>query len=250
MQPILEVRDLSKSFGSLKAVSHASFEVGEGEIFGIAGPNGSGKSTLFNAITAIPFSADSGTIRFAGQDIGALGPHAIARLGLARTFQRETAFESLTARQNMVIGAAFGGEKLPRDEIGKRIDRALDLVGLDRSDGGRMASELSVFDRKRLMLAGALVMGPKLMLLDEPASSLTKPEIEETVRIVRRLNENGISIVIIEHVLPALLSLSQRLMVLNQGTILVIGEPQAVVRDPQVIEAYLGRRRAGDAAAS
>lgn len=248
--PLLEVENLSKSFGALRAVSRVSFAVGEKEIFGIAGPNGSGKSTLFNIITGIPFPASSGSVRFDGRSISGTPPHNISHRGLARTFQRETAFESLSARENLAMGAVFGPGERHASDVDARIGSAIELVDLEPSTLDRRASELSVFDRKRLMLAGALVMQPKMILLDEPASSLTKPEIDETVRIIRNINQRGVAIVLIEHVLPVLLSLSERLMVLNQGEMLALGDPETVVADPRVVEAYLGKRGVRDAAAA
>ena len=250
---LLKIENLSKNFGALKAVSRVSFEVRKGQIFGIAGPNGSGKSTLFNIITGVPFSATSGAVWFDGHSISGMAPQKICHLGLARTFQRETAFDSLTAYQNIALGAVFGpGE---RDATGaatlvERVYQAAELVELDRAKLARKAAELSIFERKQLMLASALVMEPKAILLDEPASGLTKPEIAETIRIIRNINARGIAIVLIEHVLPVLLSLSKRLLVLNHGEMLRLGAPDDVVRDEQVIAAYLGKRGARDAEAA
>jgi len=250
MAGLLDVQGVSKTFGALRAVNGVSFQVAEGEIFGIAGPNGSGKSTLFNIITSTPFPASAGEIRFAGEAIHRKSPHEICHLGLARTFQRETAFDSLTVRENVVLGAVFGpGGSQPAD-VDARVRSALDFVELASANVERPAAELSVFDRKRLMLASALVMEPKMILLDEPASGLTKPEIEETIRIIKRTNERGIAVVLIEHVLPVLLALSRRLMVLNQGEVLTTGDPDVVVRDPRVVEAYLGAKGARDVGAA
>lgn len=247
MPGLLDVRGVSKAFGALRAVSNVSFQVAEGEIFGIAGPNGSGKSTLFNIITSTPYRADSGEIRFAGNPIQDKPPHRICHMGLARTFQRETAFDSLTLRENVVLGAVFGpGENRPGD-IEARVRSAVTFVELAGADLKRRAADLSVFDRKRMMLASALVMEPRMILLDEPASGLTKPEIRETIRIIDRINQHGIAVVLIEHVLPVLLTLSRHLMVLNQGEVLVTGDPASVVKDARVVEAYLGAKGLRDA---
>jgi len=241
---LLELDGVAKSFGSLKAVDKVSFSVEAGEIFGIAGPNGSGKSTLFNVITGIPFGPDSGTIRFDGEEIQGRSGNVIARRGLARTFQRETSFDRLTVFENALMGASFGADTIPAAKAREATAEALTFVGFDTASFGRLAGELSVYQRKCLMLATAISMNPKMLLLDEPASSLTKPEIEASVELIRRIAARGITILLIEHVLTFLMSLSQHLLVLNQGSMLALGEPRSVIEDPQVIEAYLGTRRA------
>jgi branched-chain amino acid transport system ATP-binding protein len=243
MTDVLIVEDARKSFGQLRAVDAVSFAVREGEIFGIAGPNGSGKSTLFNVITSIPFPPDGGRISFGGRRIDRLTPHRICQLGIARTFQKETTFESLSALQNAVLGAVYGHERgRGLAETEARAREALAFVGIDEAQFDRPAGELSVFDKKRLMIASALTTQPRLLLLDEPASGLTKPEVEETAALVRRVNQQGVSVLIIEHVLPLLLSLSERVMLHNQGRELVTGLPGEVMRNADVNEAYLGSR--------
>lgn len=237
---LLVVEGVSKSFGALKAVDDVSFTVEAGEIFGLAGPNGSGKSTLFNILTGIPFGPDRGRISFDGVEIHAMSGHRIARLGLARSFQRETSFESLSVWENAVLGAAYGHGSGSGDDT---VAEALSFVGLDREHWGRPSNELSVYDRKALMLAAALAMQPRMLLLDEPAAGLTKPEVDAFILLVRRIAERGITIVLTEHILTFLMSLSQRLLVLNQGQILTLGLPDEVMRDPRVVEAYLGSRR-------
>lgn len=241
---LLEVEDVSKAFGSLKAVDGVSLSVGAGEIFGIAGPNGSGKSTLFNVITGIPFSPDRGRVRFDGTEIQGWSGNDIARLGLARTFQRETSFDGLTVYENALIGATYGKIGGTRAEAREHAAEALEFVGLGAGTFGRLAAELSVFERKCLMLATAISAEPRLLLLDEPASGLTKPEIETSIGLIRRIAERGVTIVLIEHVLTFLMSLSQHLIVLNYGRVLAAGEPKSVISDPHVVEAYLGTRRA------
>ncbi|RWO88913.1 ATP-binding cassette domain-containing protein [Mesorhizobium sp.] len=240
---LLELDDVSKAFGSLKAVDGVSFKVEAGEIFGIAGPNGSGKSTLFNIITGIPFGPDRGRIRFDGIAINGKSGHAIARLGLARTFQRETSFDGLTVFENALIGASYGKQEKTAATARNAAAEALEFVGLGSRSFGRLARELSVFERKCLMLATAIAMQPRMLLLDEPASSLTKPEIETSIGLIRRTAERGITILLIEHVLTFLMSLSQHLLVLNNGRVLAAGDPAGVIADPRVIEAYLGTRR-------
>jgi len=240
---LLEIEGAAKAFGSLKAVDDVSFKVDAGEIFGIAGPNGSGKSTLFNIITGIPFGPDRGRIRLDGVEIQGRTGHAIARLGLARTFQRETSFDGLTVFENAVIGASFGQPRQAARAARDHAAAALEFVGIAAAGFGRLAGELSVYDRKCLMLATAIAMRPRVLLLDEPASSLTKPEIEASIGLIRRVAARGITIVLIEHVLTFLMSLSQHLLVLNQGRVLASGVPQTVIADPRVVEAYLGTRK-------
>ena len=210
-----------------------SFGVEAGQILGVAGPNGSGKSTLFNVVTGIPFGPDRGRIRFDGAEIQGRAPHAIARLGLARTFQRETSFDGLTVFENALLGAPA------REDAAE----ALAFVGIATAEFGRLAGELSVYARKCLMLATAIAMRPRMLLLDEPASSLTRPEIEASIGLIRRTAARGITIVLIEHVLTFLMSLSEHLIVLNQGRVLAAGAPATVIADPRVVEAYLGTRR-------
>ncbi|RWQ67259.1 ABC transporter ATP-binding protein [Mesorhizobium sp.] len=241
--PLLEIEGVSKAFGSLKAVDDVSFAVEAGEIFGVAGPNGSGKSTLFNVITGIPFGPDKGRIRFDGMEIQGKTGNAIAQLGLLRTFQRETSFDGLTVFENALIGASYGKPGRGAAEARTRAAEALEFVGLSSATFGRLAGELSVFDRKCLMLATAIATEPRMLLLDEPASSLTKPEIETSIGLIRRTAARGITVVLIEHVLTFLMSLSQHLLVLNQGRVLAAGDPKSVIADHRVVEAYLGIRR-------
>jgi len=238
---LLEVAGVSKRFGALRAVDDVSFSVEEGEVFGIAGPNGSGKSTLFNVISGIPFGPDEGRLVFQGRDLRRLKGHQVARLGLARTFQRETAFDTLTVFENALMGASYG--HAAKGVGPAEVTEALRFVGFDPAGFARPAAELSVYDRKCLMLATALAMSPRILLLDEPASGLTMPEIEESIALIRKIAARGIAILLIEHVLTVLLTLSERLMVLNQGRVLVLGAPDEVVRNPEVIRAYLGDRR-------
>jgi branched-chain amino acid transport system ATP-binding protein len=240
---LLEVDGVSKSFGALRAVDRVSLTVDPGEIFGIAGPNGSGKSTLFNIVSGIPFGPDEGRIRFDGQDLRGLKGHQIARLGLARTFQRETSFETLSVFDNVLMGATYGLGGRRGGEAVLGVSDALAFTGFGPESFARPAAELSVYDRKCLMLASALAMSPRALMLDEPASGLTKPEIERLIALIRRIAARGVAILLIEHVLTVLLALSQRLMVFNQGSVLALGEPDSIVQDPEVIRAYLGDRK-------
>ncbi len=240
MADILVVDRVSKSFGRMRAVDSVSFAVTAGEIFGIAGPNGAGKTTLFNLISGIPYHADSGRILFQGHAIHGRLAHAICHMGLARTFQRETVFDTLTVLENVLVGAVFG-RPLPGRSSAEMATAALEQVGL-AARKNEQARHLPLFDKKKLMLASALVTNPQLLLLDEPAAGLNHQEVEQTSAIIRDINTRGITVVLIEHVLPLLLTLSHRIMILNQGEKLLEGSPQEVVRDERVVEAYLGRR--------
>jgi branched-chain amino acid transport system ATP-binding protein len=239
MSAILEVENVSKHFDALRAVDGVSFSVEPGEIFGVAGPNGSGKSTLFNVVTGVPFHALTGVIRFKGVRIERLSPHLICRLGLARTFQRDAVFPSLTVRENVRVALVNGARVKPTRA---RIDATLGACGLAEDRYDQPAGKISVFDKKKLTLATALATDPVLMLLDEPASGLTQPEVSELAELIRTLQRRGITVLVIEHVLSLLLEVCARLMVLDQGKEVVTGAPSDVIRDPRVVEAYLGRR--------
>jgi branched-chain amino acid transport system ATP-binding protein len=240
MSAILSVRDASKAFGRLLAVDDVSFAVEEGEIYGIAGPNGAGKTTLFNLISGIPFHADRGSIAFQERAIEALPPHQIYHLGVARTFQKETAFDTLTVEQNVRVSAVFGRAHR-RETFNQEIERALDLLDLA---GARqtIAGELPLYAKKRLMIASAIVSNPTLLMLDEPAGGLSANELAEMEQLIRALRERGITIIIIEHVLPLLFGVSDRIMIMDFGQKIAEGAPEAVARDDVVIEAYLGQR--------
>ncbi|WP_282610160.1 ABC transporter ATP-binding protein [Pelagibius sp. Alg239-R121] len=237
---ILAVSGLTKTFGALKAVDDISFDVAPGEILGIAGPNGSGKSTLFNAITRIPFSATAGVVLFEGQEVHHLLPHDIATAGIARTFQRESVFPSLSAIDNVLtaIEQTRRGGSFQRNVV--LAEQALDVVGFPATLHNWRAAELPIFLRKLVMIGSAMALDPKILLLDEPASSLTPEEIERMRALIANLKAMNVTILLIEHVLPLLTSVSDRLMVMDQGRIIAMGAPDAVIRDPNVVEAYLG----------
>lgn len=240
-EAILRTESVSKAFGGLMAVNDVSFEVMPGEIFGIAGPNGSGKSTLFNLMTGIPYSATSGLVYFAGRRIDKWPAHRIAQSGLCRTFQKDAEFPELSAMETLMVSATYNGG-LRGPDARKRAEQVLETVEFDPTRQSMQSQELSVYEKKQLMIGSALVADPKVLMLDEPASGLTRPEIERLDNLLINLNNSGLTVLLIEHVLSLLLSVSQRLIVLNYGEILAQGKPSEVVKDDAVVEAYLGGR--------
>ncbi len=240
MATLLSVSKATKKFGELVAVDNVSFEVEAGEIYGIAGPNGAGKTTLFNLITGIPYTADAGAVYFRGEDISDLSPHKIYERGIARTFQKETAFDTLTVQENVRIGAVFGTELRPED-YEAAVQSSLEALDLS-ADRDRLAGELSLYAKKRLMIASAIVSKPSLLMLDEPAGGLNVAELSELEKLIRRLSHGEMTIIIIEHVLPLLFGVSNRVMVMDFGERLAEGSPEELARNDVVIEAYLGER--------
>ncbi len=239
MKLILEVKNLSKSFGGLKAVKELDLVVHEGEILGLIGPNGSGKTTSFNLISGF-LTPDTGEIRFNDKPIAGLKPHKICQIGLARTFQLTRPFLGMTALQNVMIGRMYGGDPVSNmRKVEEECESILNFVGL----GGRaqaLASSFGVVDRKRLEVARALATKPELLLLDEMMSGLNPTEMGEAVRLVQSIAAKGITLMVVEHVMKAILDLSHRLVVLNYGEKIAEGEPREVLRNPTVVEAYLG----------
>jgi branched-chain amino acid transport system ATP-binding protein len=232
----LEVRGLGKRFGGLQAVSRFDLAVAPGEIVGLIGPNGAGKTTVFHLIAGF-HEPSEGTIVFDGRSLVGLKPHAICRLGLARTFQLVQPFAGLTTLENVMVGA-FNRARDVR-EARHRAAEIVDFVGLGpRRDSP--ARHLTLADRKRLEVARGLATGPRLLLLDEVAGGLTDPEVTELVEIVRAINAEGTAIVWIEHVVRALTSLVDRLICLYGGAFVGDGDPATVLADPKVREVYLG----------
>jgi branched-chain amino acid transport system ATP-binding protein len=241
---VLETRRLTKLFGGLAAVSLVDFELREGEILGLIGPNGSGKTTLVNLITgSLPSSG--GDVLFRGKSIQGFPAYQIGRMGLARTFQVVKPFQNLSVVQNVMVGALFGARGGARDLSLARhqAEDVLEFVGL--SHRSQAAAEgLNVPERKRMELARALAMRPTILFLDEVMAGLNPVEIEAAVELIKRIRDRGVTLVVIEHVMKAIRSLSDRILVLYHGEKLTEGPPERVLNNPDVISAYLGRRYA------
>ena len=233
---LLELKGVCKNFGGLKAVSQVSLDLEEGEILGIIGPNGAGKTTLFNTITGF-YKPDEGEIRFEGERLIDLKPHRICQRGMVRTFQIVKPFLQLTVLENVVI-AALNRTKNVQEATGKAV-KTIEFAGLkDKAD--LLATGLTLPHRKRLELARALATEPKLLLLDEVMAGLTPTEVDELIRLLKEVNNKGITILLIEHVMRGVMALSKRVIVLNYGEKIAEGVPEEVVKNRQVIEAYLG----------
>ena len=238
MSSLLEVRGVSKRFGGLLAVSDVSFSLDEGQILGLIGPNGAGKTTLFNVVNGV-YKADGGTISFLGKDITGDSPDKVVHLGLARTHQIVKPLNDLTLLDNVTVGACFGREYLDLKAARAVALEVLQLVGLaDRAE--MIARSLTIAGKKRLEVARALAAKPKLLLLDEVLAGLNPTEVALMIDLVRKIRDGGVSVFMIEHLMQAIMSLSDRIVVLNLGRKLAEGRPDEVVHNPDVVEAYLG----------
>ena len=237
MSTILEVSGVSKAFGSLKVIDGFDFELAEGEALGIIGPNGAGKSTLFNLITG-SLKPNSGSIRFEGVDITQFPAYRRCRLGIGRSYQIPHPFKGMTVFENLLVGAAFGKNQSEMQSY-DACARILDLTGL-LEKSNVLAGQLTLLERKRLELARALATSPRALLLDEIAGGLTEPEIQELIETIRFIRSENISVIWIEHIVHALMSVVDRLIVINFGKKLEDGDPETVIKSPEVQEVYMG----------
>jgi branched-chain amino acid transport system ATP-binding protein len=245
MSALLVLDDVSRRFGGLNAVDRVSFSIERGEILGLIGPNGAGKTTLINLITGV-HPPTGGRVHFEGRDITRLRPYQIARLGLARTFQIVQPFPKMTVLENVAAGALFSGQAGSVREAHATAREHLAFTGIaDMAD--RPAAALTLARRKRLELAKSLAMRPRLLMLDEVNAGLNPTEIEEALGIIRKVADGGVTIIVIEHLMKVVLSISNRVVVLHHGQLIAHGAPGEVVRDRNVIEAYLGAKYAAAA---
>jgi len=235
--PLLVLHDVHKSYGAVKVTDGITLSVEPGQTLGILGPNGAGKTTLFNLISG-DVRADSGRVEYEGRDISALKPHQRCRGGIGRSYQVPQPFGNMSVFENLVTAACFGGGQSEREAWGTAL-HVLEQTGL-KPFANKPAGGLTLLNRKRLELARALATSPRLLLLDEIAGGLTEPEAKELVGELKRIKSAGVTMIWIEHVVHALLSIADRLFVINFGQKLAEGEPQAVMADPEVRRVYMG----------
>ena len=235
---IITGKGIRKRFGGMIAVNNIDFTLIKGEILGLIGPNGAGKTTLFNCMSAF-IKADAGIITFNGVKINKLSPDKICRLGLARTFQTAKNFPDMSVRENVRMGALFGKAATSYAEADRITDEIMEFTALDKCTGMNVP-DMPLALQKRLEVARALATKPSVLILDELMAGLNPAEVDEAMTLVRKVRENGVTVLIIEHVMKAIMAVCDRIIVLHHGLIIAEGKPDQVANDPQVIEVYLG----------
>lgn len=238
MSDILQVEHVTKRFGGLQALTNITFHLAEGEILGLIGPNGAGKTTLFNTINGV-YAPDEGLITFQGQNVTGHKPYELAKMGMARTHQIVRPLKELSVRENIMAGACFGHENHNLLAASRIADEMMAFAGI-KANPDQLAGSLNVAQKKRLEMARALAAHPKLLLLDEVLAGLTPSEIDGMVKTILAIRKQGITIIMIEHVMKAIMNVSDHLLVLDYGQQIAEGLPEAVVHNAKVIEAYLG----------
>ncbi len=238
MTLILQAEGIIKRFGGLQALTRVTFDLSKGQILGLIGPNGAGKTTLFNVLNGV-YTPEEGRIRFLGKDVTGAKPYDLARMGMARTHQIVRPLKELTVRENVIVGACYGHENHDLRTGGRIADEVLDFVGL-AARAGQLAGSLNVAQKKRLEMARALAARPKLLLLDEVLAGLNPSEIDGMIKTILGIRNQGVTIIMIEHVMKAIMNVSDRLLVLDYGQQIAEGSPEEVVHNERVIEAYLG----------
>jgi branched-chain amino acid transport system ATP-binding protein len=237
---VLKTDGLCKSFGGLRAICDLDFEVEEGEIIGLIGPNGSGKTTTLNLLTGF-LKPDSGTVMFMGENVTGFPRYRMSQKGVARTFQLIKPFLDFTALQNVMVGRIYGQAPAKSLKVAaEESEETLDRVGL-LAKAKVLAKDLTLMERKRLELARALATKPQLLLLDELMAGLNHSEAEDAMQLIKQIRESNITIVVVEHIVKAILGLSDRIIVLNMGEKIAEGPPQEIIHHPEVIDVYLGK---------